>query len=61
MKAALDVLGRNKSPGVDGILRIISSHKDWIYQNPNKNTSANVGNKTMAYRMEMIDIHPNPQ
>lgn len=42
VKATLRVLGRNKLPGVEGIVTIISSHRDGICQNPNKNMLTNM-------------------
>lgn len=45
VKTALRVLGRNKSSGVEGIETIISSHKDRICQNPNKNMLTHTGEK----------------
>lgn len=59
VKTSLKVLGRNKLPVKWDTNRIISSYRDWICQDPNKNMSVNMENKTMAYRLEMVSIHPN--
>lgn len=44
VKAALRVLGRNKS-SVEVIVTIISNHRDGICQNPNKNMLTHMGEK----------------
>lgn len=59
VKTSLEVLGRTKLPVRWNTNRIISSYRDGICQGPNKNMSVNMENKIMAYRLEMVNIHPN--
>lgn len=58
VKAALKVLGRNQSPGVDGIhIELFQAMR--LFQNPSKNMSTNMENNTMAYRLETYNIYTN--
>ena len=41
--------------------RIVSSHRDWIWQTPKTNKPTNMENRTMAYGLETLNIHPSPQ
>lgn len=61
VKAALNVLGRNKSPRVDGIPTELLQARDWICQHPNKNMSTKMENRATAYSLETFGVHPSLQ
>ena len=61
VKVGLKVLKEISHQGRLDIDTIISSHRNWIHQNHNKNMPTNMENKTMVYRPETPNIQPNPQ